>query len=102
LRHYAPTAWCECTIPRSGTGSNRVSTLPSGIEGDWRKAVANLETVLTTHDASRGRGTLMDQLGEMRVVAKPEEIRFETKKDAVEGAFVRAAGSQQIYVVAGA
>ena len=34
-------------------------------------------------------------------VATAEEIRFETKKGALEGAFVRAAGSQQS-MVAGA
>jgi hypothetical protein len=102
LRHYAPTAWCDRTIPRSVAGSNRVSTLPAGIEGDGRNAVANLETVLTTHDASRGRATLMDQLGEIRVVTTPEEIRFETNEGALEGAFVRAAGSQQLSMVAGA
>jgi len=80
----------------------KVSALPAGIEATWRKAVANLETVLTSHDPSRGRAALMDLIGEIRVVTTPEEIRFETKKGAVEGAFVRAAGSQQIRVVAGA
>ena len=80
----------------------KVSTLPAGIEGAWRKAVANLETVLTTHDPSRGRAALMDLIGEIRVVSTPEEIRFETQKGALEGAFFRATGSQQTFVVAGA
>jgi hypothetical protein len=44
----------------------------------------------------------MDQLGEIRVVTTPEEIRFETNEGALEGAFVRAAGSQQFSMVAGA
>jgi hypothetical protein len=34
----------------------------------------------------------MDLIGEIRVVTTPEEIRFETQKGAVEGAFLRAAG----------
>jgi hypothetical protein len=45
---------------------------------------------------------LHNLIGDIQVVATPEEIRFETKKGAVEGAFVRAAGLQQISVVAGA
>ena len=80
----------------------KVATLPSGIEGAWRQAVANLETVLATHDVARARTVLLDLIGEIQVVATPEEIRFETKKGALEGALVRAAGGQQIRVVAGA
>jgi hypothetical protein len=67
-----------------------------------RKAVGDLETVLATHDVARARTALRDLIGEIQVVTTPQEIRFETKKGAVEGAFVRAASSQQISVVAGA
>jgi hypothetical protein len=72
------------------------------VESAWRKAVARLETVLSTHDVARARTTLRDLIGEIQVKATAEEIRFETKEGALEGAFVRAAGSQQINLVAGA
>ena len=58
--------------------------------------------VLATHDVARARTALRDLIGEIQVVATPEEIRFETKKGALEGALVRAAGGQQISLVAGA
>jgi len=44
----------------------------------------------------------MNVIEEIRVVTTPEEIHFETQKGALEGAFLRAAGSQQTFVVAGA
>ena len=76
--------------------------LPSGIEALWRADVANLETVLTAHDPARSRMVLRNLIGDIQVVTTPEKIRFETKKGALEGAFVRAAGSQQVSMVAGA
>jgi len=45
---------------------------------------------------------LREIIGEIQVVTTPSEIRLETQKGAVEGAFLRAAGSQQINLVAGA
>ena len=45
---------------------------------------------------------LRNLIGDIQNVTTPEEIRFETKKGALEGAFVRAAGSQQVSMVAGA
>lgn len=80
----------------------KVTELPAGIEDAWRAAVANLEVVVATHDVARARTVLRDLIGEIQVNATPEEIRFETKKGALEGALVRAAGSQQLSVVAGA
>jgi len=82
--------------------TSKVSVLPAGIEERWRAAVAILETVLMDHDAARSRTALHNLIGDIQVVATPEEICFESKKGALEGAFVRAAGSQQISVVAGA
>ena len=76
--------------------------MPAGIDDAWRKAVTGLESVLAAYDITRSRTALRDLIGEVQVIATPEEIRFETKKGAVEGAFVRAAGGQQISVVAGA
>ena len=76
--------------------------MPAGIDDAWRKAVTGLESVLTSHDIARSRIALRDLIGEVQVIATPEEIRFETKKGAVVGAFVRAAGGQQLIVVAGA
>jgi site-specific DNA recombinase len=80
----------------------KVSALPTGIEDRWRAKVANLETVLMAHDPARSRTVLHSLIGDVQVITTAQEIRFETKKGAVEGAFVRAAGSQQISVVAGA
>ena len=76
--------------------------MPAGIDDAWRKTVTGLESVLTAHDIARSRTALRDLIGEVQVIATPEEIRFETKKGAVEGAFVRAVRGQQISVVAGA
>ena len=76
--------------------------MAAGIEDRWRAAVANLETVLMAHDPTRSRTVLRSLIGDVQVVTTPEEIRFETKKGALEGAFFRAAGSQQLSVVAGA
>ena len=58
--------------------------------------------VLTDRDNARARTVLRDLMGEIQVVTTPTEIRFETKKGAVEGAFLRAAGGQQTNLVAGA
>ena len=74
----------------------------AGIEARWRAAVANLETMLTAHDTARRRMVLRNLIGDIQNVTTPDEIPFETKKGALESAFVRAAGSQQISVVAGA
>jgi len=56
---------------------------------------AKLVTVDSCHSTGGG-------LFDIQVVATDKEIRFETKKGALEGAFGRAAGSQQLSVVAGA
>jgi len=76
--------------------------MPAGIDDAWRKAVTGLESVLAAYDITRSRTALRDLIGEVQVIATPEEIRFETKKGAVEGAFVRAVGGQQMSAVAGA
>jgi hypothetical protein len=76
--------------------------MPAGIEVRWRGAVANLEIVLMAHDPAQSRTLLHNLIGNIQVVTTAEEIRFETKKGAMEGAFVRAAGGQQISLVAGA
>ena len=86
----------------ANTPAPKVADLPLRLEARWRAMVSNLESVLKPPDIPRARTALRDLIGEIRVVATPEEIRFETKKGAIEGAFLRAAGGQQINLVAGA
>ena len=43
-----------------------------------------------------------DVLGEIQIVTTPPEVHLETQKGAIEDAFLRAAGGQQTFVVAGA
>ena len=57
----------------------------------WRTAVLNLESTLGSGDVARARSVLHDILGDVVVVADAEEIRLETKKGAIEGAFLRTA-----------
>jgi hypothetical protein len=69
----------------------------------WREKVSKLEVTLAAGDIARARTELVHALGgEIQVVTTAKEIRLETKKGALEGAFLRAAGGQQINLVAGA
>ena len=67
-----------------------------------RKEVTTLGSALATYYAARSRTALRDLIGEFMFVSTADEVRIERKKDTLEGAFVRAAGGQQISVVAGA
>jgi hypothetical protein len=78
----------------SWRGSSRTSRV--GGASRWRRVAIIRNGVLAIDRVTRGL------IGEVQVVTTPEEIRFETKKGALEGAFIRAAEGQQISMVAGA
>jgi hypothetical protein len=72
------------------------------LENRWRSLVSGPESALTAAEVPKARTALRGIVGDVQVVTTPEEIRLETQKGTIEGAFLRAAGTQQINLVAGA
>ena len=85
-----------------GKNSKPMTVMQPELKGRWREMVANLETVLEARDVPHVRTALRDVLGEIQVIAAPQQIRFETRKGAIEGDFLRAAGGQHANFAAGA
>ena len=52
-------------------------------------------------EVPKARPALRVNVGDVSVMTTKEEIRLETQKGAIEGAFLHAGGTQQINLVAG-
>ena len=76
--------------------------LPPRIVDAYLQAVRDLAKTVGETDVDRSRAQLRDLLGAIEVEATEKEIRFITKKGAVEGNLSRMAGGPSVFVVAGA
>ncbi|MCC6197228.1 MAG: recombinase family protein, partial [Burkholderiales bacterium] len=88
--------------PAAETPAAVVAALTPGLTDRIVRLVSALPTTIRAVSTDRGRAEISDLIGRLDVVADAREVRFLTKKGALERAFVRLAGGQHTSVVAGA
>ncbi len=68
----------------------------------YRELVGDLAESLASVNIDRARAEIRKLVGDIQVIATPDEIRLESREGAVEAALLRAAGERQVSIVAGA
>ena len=88
--------------PAVAAASLDVAQMVPGVVDRFLAAIDDLPDLLQRTDPDRSREELRRLIGPIEVEADEQEIRFRTKKGAVEGALSRMAGGPSVFVVAGA
>jgi site-specific DNA recombinase len=86
---------------KAATASNIEPIVPL-VADHYRAKIEGLEATLASGDVAKVRTELLGVIGEIDIVATPEEVRFISRRGAAEFALARVAGLQQINLVAGA
>ena len=68
----------------------------------YREMVDDLANTLTSVNVNRARAEIRKLVGEIQVQKTPDQIRLMSREGALEAALLRAAGQNQVILVAGA
>jgi site-specific DNA recombinase len=88
-------------VRQTDTSSETVAKLTPRLADHLRQAAEDMPALLRGANPDRGRAVISSLVGDITVRSTEDEVMFETKKGAVEGALLRLAGGKHTSVVAG-